>query len=481
MKKKLTGLSAAFKAANFVLMYVICAASISSAQILWQPYNFIDAANPGTSIHIRWKTASAATVYYGTEDLDKSQIGDTLGVHLTGLTPGVHYHYKVVCNGDTSIPGSFRTAPPPGTPFSFVVMADLHSLTYETDTRNGIRNRITECYNTFSPDLLFCAGDITKDTAVWSRLFSGNPEVYANTIFVPAKGNHDAEGLWPESYEVICSVLPNNGNDYMFTYGSVTFLVSSGSTPQYYKYCDSLKTKTGFKISMQHYAPYISASSSAQTTKEGLAFENGGGQLWYSGHIHSYYRYGNGWIKTAAISGQSPEISTTQKDGFAIYMAVGAYAYNYAHVTVDSIGPGFLFHQGIRSSTTDVVAGITSVFDTFYVRTKNDSVNSIEQPRMSVPRMSGIKVFPNPSTSFMQIQLEVPKKSEDVFGTPFSIRIYDLRGRLVRTLLNGPLKAGYHTMRFSELDDGLTLENGVYLCQVKGPGLNETLKLLMVR
>ena len=63
-----------------------------------------------------------------------------------------------------------------------------------------------------------------------------------------------------------------------------------------------------------------------------------------------------------------------------------------------------------------------------------------------------------------------------------SIRIFDIQGRLVRTLLVGGETAGQRTVSWDGLgDDGGTLPSGIYFARVENPTGRRTTKLVLTR
>jgi hypothetical protein len=70
---------------------------------------------------------------------------------------------------------------------------------------------------------------------------------------------------------------------------------------------------------------------------------------------------------------------------------------------------------------------------------------------------------PNPFNPSTSIRFVVPAGSP----RPYSLRVYDVRGKLVRELGNGPIDAGTHAIRWDGRDDrGAPVASGVYLYRV---------------
>ena len=77
--------------------------------------------------------------------------------------------------------------------------------------------------------------------------------------------------------------------------------------------------------------------------------------------------------------------------------------------------------------------------------------------------------YPNPFNPVTSIRFSIPRESH------VQIRIYSVLGTLVQTLLDAPLAAGSHSVRF----DGSRLPSGVYLCRLQSDGRELVRKMLL--
>ncbi len=99
----------------------------------------------------------------------------------------------------------------------------------------------------------------------------------------------------------------------------------------------------------------------------------------------------------------------------------------------------------------------------------------------SVPDGDGGKAFvthnfPNPFNPSTAIQYALGRSG------PVSLSIYDLRGRLVRTLVNEEQAAGDYTVVWQGRDDeGRQLGSGVYFYRIDAPGISERRKMVMLK
>ncbi|MFH1008721.1 MAG: FlgD immunoglobulin-like domain containing protein [Candidatus Latescibacterota bacterium] len=86
--------------------------------------------------------------------------------------------------------------------------------------------------------------------------------------------------------------------------------------------------------------------------------------------------------------------------------------------------------------------------------------------------------YPNPFNAATSIGLSIP------FETTGTLAIYDVLGQQVRTLIEGDLTVGEHSIVWDGRDDtGRDVSSGVYLCRLAGNGgaLAETKKMVLIR
>ncbi|MDI6808721.1 MAG: T9SS type A sorting domain-containing protein [Candidatus Eisenbacteria bacterium] len=84
--------------------------------------------------------------------------------------------------------------------------------------------------------------------------------------------------------------------------------------------------------------------------------------------------------------------------------------------------------------------------------------------------------YPNPSMPETQIRLSLDR---DVIG---SLRIFDVRGRLVKTIAQGKLKSGSHLYLWGgRNDEDRKLSPGVYILSYEGGGRKESRKIVLLR
>jgi hypothetical protein len=99
-----------------------------------------------------------------------------------------------------------------------------------------------------------------------------------------------------------------------------------------------------------------------------------------------------------------------------------------------------------------------------------DGLTSVE-PVVALHQPAQVQIAPNPFNPATTIAFELDADA--------SVRlvVYDVRGGLVQTLVDGALPAGRHELRF----DGAGLPSGTYICRLDGPGLAQTRRMTLVK
>jgi hypothetical protein len=93
-----------------------------------------------------------------------------------------------------------------------------------------------------------------------------------------------------------------------------------------------------------------------------------------------------------------------------------------------------------------------------------------------LPRVASLGVAPNPFNPQTELTFALPAPSS------VSLTVYDLRGRRVRTLVDEPFVAGYHSVVWNGRDDrDRGLPSGVYLTLFEAGSIRLTKRMTMVQ
>ena len=95
---------------------------------------------------------------------------------------------------------------------------------------------------------------------------------------------------------------------------------------------------------------------------------------------------------------------------------------------------------------------------------------------MPQPARALAQNVPNPFNPLTHISFELPAD-----GTAH-LAVYDIGGRLVRTLVDGAMAAGDHTVAWNGTDDaGRAVAAGVYLYRLRSGAVDEVRRMSLVR
>ena len=91
--------------------------------------------------------------------------------------------------------------------------------------------------------------------------------------------------------------------------------------------------------------------------------------------------------------------------------------------------------------------------------------------------VGSVRFSPNPFTDSSRLSFDVP----DHMG-PVRLVVYNAAGRIVRTLVDGPMERGRHELAWDGIDDaGRRASSGVYFVRLEVDGQSLARKLIMLR
>jgi len=100
------------------------------------------------------------------------------------------------------------------------------------------------------------------------------------------------------------------------------------------------------------------------------------------------------------------------------------------------------------------------------------SALGVQNHQAGIPTRFDMKQnYPNPFNPVTKINYEIPKAS---FVT---IKVFDILGREVASLVNGNLEAGYYTYDF----DASALSSGVYIYKITAGSFEKTMRMMVVK
>lgn len=134
-----------------------------------------------------------------------------------------------------------------------------------------------------------------------------------------------------------------------------------------------------------------------------------------------------------------------------------------------------VFHK-IDNATYPVVDFIPFASDPFDFNFWTDAEDS-ERPRGVLPDDPVLfQNFPNPFNSATRIDFHLPRRSH------VSITVFNILGRCVKSVLDGYMPAGDHSVSWDGTDsDNRPVSSGVYLYRLTSDSRSHTSKMLLLR
>jgi len=99
--------------------------------------------------------------------------------------------------------------------------------------------------------------------------------------------------------------------------------------------------------------------------------------------------------------------------------------------------------------------------------------NTVAADVPALPKVLALAASPNPSRDVIGLELSLPRDGDVV------LELFDVQGRLVRTLVRGRMAAGVHPLRWDgRRDNGMSVSEGVYLARLRSDGEERRIKLV---
>lgn len=103
-----------------------------------------------------------------------------------------------------------------------------------------------------------------------------------------------------------------------------------------------------------------------------------------------------------------------------------------------------------------------------------DDHTGIQNQIVKVPMQYGIKFYGS------RVHYQIPENGNKLQHV--SLKLYNVQGKLVRTLLDGSVKTGYHSIPVNGRNSGMyKLATGLYLCKMKTKGFTKTINVIIKR
>lgn len=103
--------------------------------------------------------------------------------------------------------------------------------------------------------------------------------------------------------------------------------------------------------------------------------------------------------------------------------------------------------------------------------------NDFDEQSILIPEAFALKQnYPNPFNPTTTIRFDLPEAGY------VSLKLYDLLGQEIRTLVNGDRTAGFHTVSWDGKNDlGLAVPSGIYLYRIVSSNFVQTQRMTLIR
>ena len=426
---------------------------------------------------VETSTPDTVTVQYGfgtsygftakSQSIDTTTATPKTYVHnvlLIGLIPDTLYNYKAIQGTSISLNSTFRTAVNLITNFRFVWMADCR-------TGVEIHDRISALMLAANPRFYLNGGDLCHGSTYEifkTEYFRTNELSLISKIpFFLSAGNHEGWTQNTKAFSQAPSTVSAPLGDqayYSFDYGNMHILVlntelshSVGSAQYIFAEADLALTNKTWKIVIFHKPAYCSGGEESSADMRIMStniFEPNHIDMAITGHSHFYqHNYINGIHHMVLGAGGGP----LQDPIDTFYTIKSVKDYNWAAIDVSPTQ----FLMTVYNDSNKMLDTVRLVKNPGYIWQEENSVTTYELSQN----------YPNPFNQSTIFNFQCPLKSR------VSLKVYDVSGREVATVVNEELNAGSYSVRF----DAGNLASGIYFYRLNAGDFSDTKKLILLK
>jgi len=158
-------------------------------------------------------------------------------------------------------------------------------------------------------------------------------------------------------------------------------------------------------------------------------------------------------------------------------VAAGDYTLRLELTDQHSQGPLYSFTFPYRGATETITPPEQSNFNSMQLSYDLTIVVGLDdEPHLLPHRIALEQNFPNPFNPSTVINFIIPERSH------IELTVYDLKGKIVRSLANDTYQIGQYQVTWDGLNDlGESVNAGLYMCRLEGGGHFETIKMVYLK
>ena len=191
------------------------------------------------------------------------------------------------------------------------------------------------------------------------------------------------------------------------------------------------------------------------------------------------FTYDNGTQGTFNVRYPDALIANNGSENIARYLSVTAHTIggvSFEGVFPSGSSPGKLVYLGFPFETVYPVEArhgmMSAVLDYLLI-----APSSIEESGLSIPDRFVLRQnFPNPFNPTTTLRYSVPELAT------IELAIYDIQGRLVKTLISEEYSAGWYETNWSGLDQsGNPVSTGMYFAKLQHGKMQQSIKMMYLK
>jgi hypothetical protein len=419
------------------LLIAVFAVNLNAA-IIMQPY-LMGVQTNSVWVLVECSTADTVTVDFGTSPSYGSTARTSIisittnstfvhKIFLTGLTANTHYFYRARQPGSTSAGYTFITAPNEQTPFRFLWIGDYRSGT-------SVHDQICQRSTPYLPRFYLNGGDVavTGSYNDFKNEFfrTGEMNLISNVPFFLTTGNHEGWDTNTKAFTKGITLQSGTENYYSFDYGNMHVLVlntqisyTQGSNQYNFAMADLSASAKRWKIVISHKPGYCSGGhgeDSGMITMSQNIFVPAGVDMVISGHSHFYQHNRVSGIDHMVLGGGGAPLYTPTNASYTI-KSVQDYNFGIADVSADTFSLKIYNNLNVRLDSVKIIK----------------SPSGVKGGQKVINEFTLNDVFPNPSNPEFTISFDILNEAD------YTIKIFDVEGRLVDSIKSGMIKPGHH-------------------------------------
>jgi predicted phosphodiesterase len=427
--------------AKTLLLIALFSGNVNAA-IIMQPY-LMGVQSNSVWVLVECSTADSVTVDFGlTPSYGSTARTFTIStttnstfihkINLTGLNENTHYFYRARQLASISSGYIFITAPNEQTPFRICWIGDYRSGT-------AVHDQICQLVAQYNPRMYLNGGDVAVTgsyTDFKNEFFRpGELNLISNVPFFLATGNHEGWDVNTKAFTKGITIQSGTEDYYSFDYGNMHVLVlntqisySQGSNQYNFAMADLSATTKTWKIVISHKPGYCSGGhgeDAGMITMSQNIFVPAEVDMVISGHSHFYQHNRVSNIEHMVLGGGGAPLYDPTNASYTI-KSVKDYNFGIIDINLDTL--------------------LLSVYNNYNALI--DTVKIIKHPEGFHGNGTPIKdfnineVYPNPSNPGFTVSFDIKDDAN------YTIKLFDVEGRLVDTIKNGVIKAGYHEINY---------------------------------